>query len=99
MTIAVFHGHKQQQQQKNSWKQKKHLPQFKSTGSCCYHTDVGVCMGTGMGLGVPHKSFTIKFFYLMSKGLSDELSCMWTDLVMVPNYLIITPMYLNRDTY
>ena len=50
---------------------------LRSTESYCCHFDVDV------GVGVTLKSLTSKFFYVMGKALSGELSCSGTGLVNV----------------
>ena len=49
---------------------------YESTESYCCHFDVG----PGICVGLTLHSFTSKFFYVIGKALSGELSCMGTGL-------------------
>ena len=50
---------------------------YKSTDSYCCHFDVAVSIGVGEGITLS------KFFNVMVKALSGELSCMGTGLVLL----------------
>ena len=60
---------------------------YKSTGSCCCPY-----MGVSFGVGVTLQRFITKFFYIVGKALSDELSCMQTGLVSFVQMKILVQM-------